>query len=375
MLETLKKISKKSITTRCIISLVIVIGCLVYSGMGIIQFIQGPKSLKNVEDISAYEGKYVSLDVEYIISDYLWRTSKNSETNIEKTTGMGYILYNYDTDIYFGFEIKTSDETIYDDFITQTWDYIMYDEGTAPESFTIKGTLKPIEGTALEYFNETVDEIFAEDYKDYVYAYYIDCDTLDGKDSIVVWMVTGVAVIALLFFIFNLIKGNSNGYMKYLNKYLAANTNLSLSTIEADFSSAERVGNIWIGKRWTIWMEGIYVRLINNETLVWAYYYHRGGRHPESKIITYDINKASVSINVSSNNADFILHNWSVNQPHIMIGYDKDVEKTYKKDFDTFLNYKYNIAKNAAMNQSNDAFSESGNEYYSNETASSSEEQ
>lgn len=373
MLEKLKKLSKKSIVIRCIISFIIMVGCLVYSGMGLLQFIQGPKSLKNVDDIASYEGDYVSFDVEYIMSDYLWETSKNSKTGVESTTGMGYILYNYDMDLCFGFEIDTSDETKYDQFIEDTWNYIN-DQGNAPDSFVIKGTLKPIEGVALQYYNETVDEIFSDDFKNRIFPYYIDCDTLDGKDSFGVWGLTGVAAIALLFFIFNIMKANSNGYMKYLNKYLAANSNLSLATIEADFNQAEQVGkNIWVGSRWTIYMDGIYVKLIENSQLVWAYYYQRTGRHPESKIITYDINKSCVNINVSSSNADVILHNWSINQPHMMLGYDKDIEKTFRKDFDTFLNYKYNIAKSAASQQEDTQFSNNEFDYYSSEYSSSSE--
>ena len=369
MLEILRKKSNKSIMIRCIISILIVIGCLIYCGMGLIQFFQGPKSLKNVEDISVYEGKYVSFEVEYIMDGYLWTTSKNSDTGVEKTTAMAYIVYNYDMDTCFGFEVKTSDDTIYDDFITDTWNCIYYDE-PAPESFFIKGTLKPIEGTALTYFNSTVNEIFSEDYEEDIYPYYIDTNTIDGKSNLSIWIVTGVAAIALLYFFYNIAKAKSNGYMKFLNQYLAVNSNISLASIEADFNAAENVGNIWIGKRWTIFMEGIYIRILNNDNLVWAYYYQRTGKHPESKVITYDIYKNCVNIDVSSSGADTILHNWSLFQPHMVLGYDKDLEKVFRKDFDTFLSYKYNPAKATSHNQEDHqdtAETAAGNEYYSNE--------
>ena len=367
MIDLLKKKSKKSILIRCVISLLIVIGCLAYCGMGLIQWIKGPKSLKNVEDISEYEGKYVSFEVEYIMDAYLWTTSKNTDTNVETTTAMAYVVYNYDMDTCFGFEVKTSDDTIYDDFINDTWNALYYGE-TAPESFVIKGTLKPITDVGLTYFNSTVNEIFSEEYKDDIYPYYIDTATIDGKGNLSILLATGAAILALLYCLSNLIKANSNSYMKYLNQYLAVHSDISLANIEADFNSAEQVRNVWIGLRWTIYMEGIHARIINNENLVWAYYYQRTGKRPESKIITYDINKNSVAINVSSADADTILHNWSIHQPHMILGYDRDMEKVFKKEFDTFLNYKYNKINSDPYNQTSNYESAAGNEFYNSES-------
>lgn len=367
MIDLLKKKSKKSILIRCVISLLIAIGCLAYCGMGLIQWIKGPKSLKNVEDISEYEGKYVSFEVEYIMDAYLWTTSKNTDTNVETTTAMAYVVYNYDMDTCFGFEVKTSDDTIYDDFINDTWNALYYGE-TAPESFVIKGTLKPITDVGLTYFNSTVNEIFSEEYKDDIYPYYIDTATIDGKGNLSILLATGAAILALLYCLSNLIKANSNSYMKYLNQYLAVHSDISLANIEADFNSAEQVRNVWIGLRWTIYMEGIHARIINNENLVWAYYYQRTGKRPESKIITYDINKNSVAINVSSADADTILHNWSIHQPHMILGYDRDMEKVFKKEFDTFLNYKYNKVNSDPYNQTSNYESAAGNEFYNSES-------
>ena len=367
MLEILKKKSNKSIIIQCVIAILVFSGCLIYCGIGFIQLCQDPKSIENVEDISEYEGKYVSFEVEYIMSDYLWTTSRNTETNVEETTAMAYIIYNYDMDTCFGFEIKTSDDTIYDDFITDTWNCIYYDE-PAPESFVIQGTLKPIKGDALTYFNETANEIFSEEYKEDIYPYYIDCDSMNETTIIRVMIALYIAQFAFIYLICNLAKAKGSGYMKFILQYLAANPNITLASIELDFDSAAQVGNnIWVGKMWTIYLEGTHIRIVNNETIVWAYYYQRTGRRPENKIITYDINKNCVTIDVSSSYSNTILNNWSQHQPHMILGYDKELEKVFNKDFDTFLNYKYNHVKATNYNQEDDQDTSYGNEYYSNE--------
>ena len=355
MLETLQKKSRKAIITRMIIAFIIMAGCLIYCGKGLIQFFQGPVSIKSADDLSKYEGKYVSYDVELLLDPYVEETSRNTKTNVTRTTALGFVVYDYKLDLCFGYRVKTSDNDLHSDIIDAS--YSAYNEGTAfPESFQIRGTLKALKGTELNYYQSTTSEIFGDRVDSVASPFYIDSETVDGKEISIVFVVSAAALIALLYIIYNFMKLKNNGCLKQFNKYLEKNPSISIASIESDFNSAEQVGKNWVGKKWLIFLEGSNVKILDMSQLVWAYYYRRTGRHPESKIITFDINKNQVSFDVSSSESDIVLQNWSINQPHMMLGYDEDLKRTFNKDFETFLNLKYNVAKSEQSEQTESAY-------------------
>jgi len=344
MLETLKKKSKKAILIRIVISLLVMAGCLVYSGKGLIQFFQGPVSIKNADDLSKFEGKYINYDVEILLDTYVEHTRTNSKTHVTKTTALGYVVYDLNLEQSFGYIQKTSDSNLYSDFIEKSI-AALYGEDSKPESFQITGTLTRLSGEELRYYNSSVEEIFGDNVDQYATPFCVENGTVAGKDITTVFTVGIAALLALLYLIYNIMKLRTNGCLKLFNQYLAENPNITIASIESDFNCAEKAANNWAGKKWMIFLKGSSVRILDMNKLVWAYYYRRTGRRPESKIITYDINKKCVEINISSSDADIILNNWTMNQPHMIIGYDSNLEHTFRKDFDGFLNQKYTPAQ------------------------------
>lgn len=75
MLDILKKKSRKSLTIRAIISIVIVIGLLALTKFAVFDVITGPTELDVTADPEQYEGKYVTIEVENFLTDYVEHTT------------------------------------------------------------------------------------------------------------------------------------------------------------------------------------------------------------------------------------------------------------------------------------------------------------
>ncbi len=205
------------------------------------------------------------------------------------------------------------------------------------------------------YFEETYYEIFEDGFEESTELYYIEYDKVNGFSTMAIWFMTGGAVIAIGYAIYVVINSKKGNFDKEVKKYLQENPHISLSQLESDFKSAQNVGNdVYVGNRWTFYVQGHYIRLIDNKSIVWAYYYQRTGKYSASEVRTYNKNKRCTAIPVSSTCADIILQNYSRNQPHIVVGYDKEIEKVFNTDFNTFLSYRYNHEQqNQENNESN----------------------
>lgn len=98
MLDILKKKSRKSLTIRAIISIVIVIGLLALTKFAVFDVITGPTELDVTADPEQYEGKYVTIEVENFLTDYVEHTTTttNTKTGSKSTSvdGNSYIVFN-----------------------------------------------------------------------------------------------------------------------------------------------------------------------------------------------------------------------------------------------------------------------------------------
>lgn len=360
MQEKLKKCAQKSLMWRVIISLIIIIACLVISKFGIFYWIMGPTPITDITKLSEMEGKYVSYEASYVLSEYVRGSSKNTETNVEKLVDIGYIVYHFDeegegaADTFFGAVLPAKYETEMDTMIDETWAWMYWEIDEVSASRKITGTLEPLTGLRLQYFNETLEEMgIDETMQDNVIPLAINTDKINGAEGTAVFILSAVALGALIYLIYSIICFASAAYMKNVKKYLAANPTVTEPHIDADMSAAKTVSNnIWVGKRWTIFISGMKANIIENKNIVWAYYYRRTGRYSESKVKTFDINKKMVAIDASKADSDIILECYSNEQPQVVVGYDKEWEKTYNKDFQTFLGYRYNAAKQQAEEES-----------------------
>ena len=247
---------------------------------------------------------------------------------------------------YYGIQISTKDKAKLEAIENQVWDLYegKIDQVTAHHKIT--GTMTKMDGELLQFYHETIEEIFGAADLDYAEPYYIINETIRGVDDIIVYLLSaaaGITLLIMILFILGYLRGNHD---KYVKKFLEENQKYSESALEIEFGGAQKIGkNVWASKRFTFYQKGAFIRILINENLVWAYYFYRTGKNSQSLVRTFDINQKQVDINLNKVYSEQLLRHYLDTQPHIVLGFDKELQKIYKNDYKEFLDIKYNQAK------------------------------
>lgn len=343
MKETLKKQATKSFGIRTTVVAVILIASLIFTKAGIIPLLFGGTSIDGTSDFDALEGKQVSFDANYIVAEYVRLTSTNTDTHRTTLTHVGYIVWDYDNDVMFGIYLPASESNKLDAMIDETWGWLDYEIEEVSSTLHVDGTLRKMEGQELKYFEETIDELLYEDAQEMVRFYTIDTTQVNGLEKGWLAIISAVDMWALIYFIWSLVNYLTQSYYRAIKKFLDENPTIPESRMEADFASAVLFQKkIWVGKEWTVYMKGMKAYLMENRKQVWAYYFRRTGRYSVSQIRFFDRDKKNINIDIPHSQYEEILKIYQDKQPQMVLGYDKDWEKMYKKNFDEFLNLRYN---------------------------------
>lgn len=365
MLETLKKHAMQSYLMRIAISAIILIAILAITKFAIFQVLTGGTELDVTADPSSYEGKYVTVDVEYFLADYVEHTTtttnRNTNSSSTKVNGDSYIVFNAVDDyekgssvwyFYSAYAPRNRLEELYQK-MDEAWEYLADETYTVvpPEPVTIKGSWVEMTGEQRQYYEETLEEIGIEATEfDIIHYYAVDSATIGGMNTGSFWVCMIVALAALIFLIYTLIGMCTASYKKRVTKFLQENTSLSMGTIDTDFASARKIGKkLWIGKRFTIWVDGYNIQIVDNANLVWGYYYRRTGRNSVSQMRLYDTLRNMKTVGLTKEHTEEALEYYGQILPQMVIGYTSDLEKIYNKQFDEFLNIKYKPAQAAAQ--------------------------
>lgn len=350
MLEEIKNKARKAAKKRIIIWAIVIVVLMIAPLFAPVQYLIGAKDLTNVKnlDYEKYEGKYVEFEIKYVFDYYMEQISKNTNTGKKTTNGYGYVVYNYEDNSCYAVYLLKKHDSLMQDLMDQAANIYYYGiEGT--KSITVKGTLKKLTGTELRYYNESVEDL--EEYipgiTDAAVAYYVDTESVNRVPDAFIFLIYLICIFGLVMIVISAVQLATNKAEKNLNKFIEANPGVTQEQIDSDMRSAVNIGNVlWSGERFTVWLEGVKIKIIDNKKLVWAYYYRVTGRHSVSQVWAFDINKKKTAINLSKDSADKLLNAYMQTQPQMVIGYKSEIEKQYKKDFEGFLNIAYNPYQN-----------------------------
>lgn len=342
MLNTLKKKVAKGFVLRVVIVIAIIIGSLTQSGEVLLAFFKGPVPIEAGMDYEAAEGSYVSFDARIIIDEYVRRTRQSSGSKSQQLKSIGYFVLFEDDGCIFGIEMPASKEEEMDRYLDSTYAWLAEGGQEPSELKHIRGTWTELTGKRLQYYKEQITEDLGAEYLDAALPYFIDTGSIGSLKMSGVYMWSAVLAAALLYLIYITVRYLAGSYKKPIEAYLASHPDVSMDRIEADFGSAGVVGKcIWVGKHWTIYTSGLNARILDHKTLVWAYYYRRTGRYSESSLRVFDTNKTMHTISATKNEAMEVMDLYSKNQAHLVLGYTKELEALFQKDFQGFLNLRF----------------------------------
>ena len=357
MLETLRKKARKSNMWRIVLSVIGIGIMMAVTKFAVLDVITGPTKMDITAAPETYEGKYVTIDAEYFLYDYIEHTTTTTSKSGSKSTrtdGYSYLAFQsvpqegstdsvwYFYSIYF--DKKHQDELSAK--IDKTYEYLNDEAGTVnpPEPVKVTGTWNKMDSQTERYFQKVIGEIgIQETDLDKFYFYELNTKKIGGVSTTLFWVLTGASAILLLFAILSAVGLFSSAYMKSLQQYLQKNPTVSMQEIEEDFNCAHLISSdVWIGKKWTIYMQGNKAYILTNSDLIWGYYYSRTGRYSVSEMRLFTKDKTQHGISLSEKNTQEALKIYVDEQAQMVIGYSKDLEKMYNKDFNGFLELRYN---------------------------------
>ncbi len=359
MVETLRKKARKSNMLRVIFSVIGAVVLLAVTKFAIFDVITGPTKLDITQDPETYKGKYVTIDAEYFLHDYIEHTTTTKRKyggSTTSTNGYSYLVFqSVDDDekeasiwYFYSIYLDSNREDEMAVKIDEAFEYWNDESGQVapPQPVTVKGVWNPMDAQTEKYFRDALVNLeITETEFDKMYFYELDTKNIGGVNSLLFWVLMASAAGLLVFAAASGVGFFSDGYMKSIQKYLQKDSSVSIAAIEEDFSQAHLVEKkVWVGKKWTVYMEGNAARILSNKDLVWGYYYQRTGRHSVSEMRLFTREKKVFHIGLTENSTQEALGVYGQQQPQMVIGYSGDLEKMYNKNFPEFLNLKYNPA-------------------------------
>ena len=359
MVETLRKKAKKSNILRVIFSVIGVVALLFITKFAIFDVITGPTKMDITADPAIYDGKYVTIDAETFLYDYIEHKTTTKRKYGGSTTsvnGYSYVVlqsvadYENQESVWYFYSVylDKSRQSEMESKIIKAFDYLNDETGTVapPDPVTITGVWNPMDAQTERYFRSAMAELgITETDIDKFYLYELDTKNIGGMNAPLFWVLMACAAGLVLFAILSAIGLFSNAYMKNIQNFLQQNGSVSLAEIEQDFSQAHPISSdVWLGKRWTVYMSGNKAKIVNNKDIVWGYYYSRTGRNSVSEMRLFSKSKTMTCISLSEKHTQEALKFYAAEQPQMVVGYGADLEKMYNKDFNSFLELKYNPA-------------------------------
>lgn len=348
--EIVKRVKRNQIIGM-VIFIVIAVICLALTRFNISGVINGPDKVNLVKnDIKDYNGKYIQVSVYHPLEMYEEDYVQNTDTRATRTTHYGYIVMDAD-ETYNNYSLygiivpKKYYDTIYD-LAEDSYNFLASDELLPTyKPFVVKGLVKKMDSTQLSYYNDSLASLGMESVTE---AYYIDYNKLPGDmDISFVIGFTVIAGIMVLIAIIMLLLALSNRGLNSIKKYVAKHPNTSIEKLDYEFQNSKRfTKNIWVSKGHIFTTGTFSVKIIDLSDIVWAYYFKKTGKHPQSYVRMYNTKKRMIYVNASESVSYEILEYMEQMAPHIVLGYSKELQQAFNKNFDEFLNIQYNTAVN-----------------------------
>ncbi len=292
---------------------------------------------------------------------YMEEYSKNTKTNVTRTTDIYYVIWTGDDDSedykYMGIKVPASYGGQMDRMAEATYNYEMSD------TIHFTGAVNKMSSEEYQYFREYFQESdwTDEEIDEYTLPYYISVGALTGGAATSAYVIFGIGIALIVFGVIILLYALSGGDVKAFQKE-AATLGMSEMELEAEYAGARvmiQKDNLRIGRRLIFYMTGRRTRVIVNDKIVWAYQQSITHRTNGIKtgttyeILVYLLNeKKARRINVpGEEKAGEVLQYMYENIPTAVVGYTDELLSLFNKDYQGFLNLRYHNASGQDMPQ------------------------
>ena len=299
---------------------------------------QKPLKIEDLKAEDIQKNVKVEGDVYYFMDYYAYQENDDGDT-----TAMQFMIPVGEAE-YMGVNCSGSTMDQAKENMDAYWAYLDGDESAMDnlQPVKISGTIQPLSGDYLKFFNDFVDGIgLSEEDAAVFLPYVINVGDIGDTDTVTLGIL-GLAALALLITgICMLVSGFSGKNVKKLEKYCEGkgNKEYALQQIEHFYQMQPPVQGIRINEEYFMAVKGTKIYFSQADQILWAYAHvvqHRTNFIPTGKtysvIVKLDNGKAyDIPMNREANMNE-ALNYIASNMPYLFIGYDKDFEKLYNKN-------------------------------------------
>lgn len=359
----LEKLKKKSITKSLpavIIMLAVGLGLIALEFSNVKSLIRGHVEFESLAPDEINGDLIVDVTLYDNFGCYMEQYEENTKTHTRRTTDLYYVIWTGDDNAedfrYMGIKIPVSDEKAMEDMAEATYYGYEYSD-----PIRYSGAVNKMTAEEYEYFADYFEgsDISEDEMDDWTLPYYINVGALTGGAAVSAWVIAGIGVAVVLIAVIMLILALTGSKLKAFKKELAE-TGIDESGVDYEYESAtlfSKVSDLRVGRRLTFFLVGSKPHVIANDKLVWAYQSTTTHRTNGIKtgttyaVMLYTLDKKSFLVSVSKEaEAQEALQYISQNISGAVVGYDDNLSKMFQKDFQNFLQMKYN------QREQNDSF-------------------
>lgn len=351
MLEKLKKKSIQKSWFGLLVLLAIGIVLIWLEFSNIVSLMRGHIQFETLEPDEINGSLVVDASIDTNFGAYLEEYEKNTKTNYTRTTNLYYVIWTgdeYAEDFkYMGIKVPASEESTMEAIAEATY----YEEYIDPVTYS--GAINKMTDEEYKYFKEYfMDSGWTEEeVEEYTLPYYISVGALTGGSAVAAYVIMAIGIVLVIIAIWRFIFVLSGGCLKTIRKEMEE-IGVSEHELEYEYESAKLInkGNDFrVGKRVTFFMLGSKAHVVSNAKIVWAYQKNTTHRTNGIKTgTTYEIvfkNYERKNFQISIPNEQTgqeLLQYLNDTMPWIVIGYDNDLNNLYQKDYQNFLQIRYN---------------------------------
>lgn len=293
----------------------------------------------------------VDVDLYYNFGYYMEQYEENTTTHTRRTTDLYYVICTGDGSEddfrYMGIKVPASDEKSMDLMTEATYNY----EYSDPIRYS--GAIKKMTTEEYNYFKEFFEgsDITEDEMNEWTLPYYINVGALTGSAAVSAWVMAGIGAALTLIAVILLILALTGGKLRDFKKELQE-IGMDESSVDYEYEGASlfsKKGDLRVGRRLLFFIVGSKPHVIAADKLVWAYQSTTTHRTNGIKtgttyaVMLRTIDKKSFLVAVSNEaEAQEALQYISQQIQGAIVGYDDNLNKMYQKDFQNFLELKYN---------------------------------
>ena len=351
MIDKLKKKSIKKSIFLIIVLLVVGIGLIVLEFSSVKGLLHGKVEFETLEPDEIVDGVVVEASIDTNFGAFLEEYETNTSTHVSRTTDLYYVIWTGDDNAedykFMAIKVPASQEKTMEAIADATY----YEEYIDPVNYS--GAICKMKSEEYQYFKDYfIDGGWTEEeIEEYTLPYYINVGALQGGAAASAYVIMAIGIVLLIIGIWRLVYVLNGGNLKILKKEMGE-IGLSEHEVDYEYESAKlfyKNNDLRIGKRTIFFMLGSKPHIASNAKLVWAYQKNtthrtngvKTGTTYEIIFSTFEKKRFQVTI-PNEKTGQEVLQYINEAMPWVVIGYNDDLNKLYQKDYQNFLQLRYN---------------------------------